>query len=176
MEQVKNYILTCDTLALLPYFNKYGECWTIVIEKYEKYLVKERPKDILAESCSYYGVSLKGIIDAAKKILPHQRMLPVCIPVLDLCFFPTKSMEHLDCQWIAHSAIRHVVSKGKHSTIVLINHEKVVVEKHMSIIYNKMKSASHINDTYKRRINEGKEYHSFILYEKPSCYDCKRKS
>ena len=98
MEQVKNYIVTCDTLALLPFFNTYGECWTIVIEKYEKYLVKKKPKDLLAESCSYYGVSLNDIIEADKKILLRQRILTLCIPALDLCFFPYKSMENLDCE------------------------------------------------------------------------------
>lgn len=171
MEKVNDYIVNSDTLALVPFFNEFGECWTKAIEKYRNIQVEQAPKTIIKESCLYYGVSLRGRIESAKRVLPGHRMLPVCVSeVANLCFIPTRSMENADCQWIAHSAVKTIVSAGKRSKIILINKEEVIVEKQACLLFNKIKNASHLLFTYLQRLHELKEQETVMIFGKPYYY------
>ena len=169
MKLLEKYILHNDTLALLPHFNKYGELYTTVIEKYHKFQVKRSPKQILMDNCEYHGSSLRGRIEAAKKVLPKHRLLPVYVSEhFKLCFFPTRSIDHVECQFFSHKGIKRINPHKRGSIIVLENDDKILVPMHPQFLFNKVKNASHLVYTYgnfKERIYQI-DIQDFIAEEK----------
>ncbi|WP_243292809.1 competence protein ComK [Bacillus sp. FJAT-47783] len=145
MKFMDKYILQRDTLALLPYFNEYGELYTTVIEKYHQFLVRKSPKQILIDNCHYHCSTLRGRIDAAKKVLPGHRMLPVCVSeYFKICFFPSKSMDVVDCQWFSHRGIKHIYPHKRGSIVVLLNDKKILVNKQSRFLSHKLKNATYL--------------------------------
>jgi competence protein ComK len=152
LKTYSTYFIYRDTFALLPYFNEYGELFTTVIEKYKKVQVAKSPKQILMENCDFHGATLKGRIDSAKKVLPRHRLLPVYISDhFKLCFFPTKSMENVDCQWFSQCGIRTMVQHEKGTIVVLKNNERILVRKRYPILFDKWKTATYLVGTYQDR-------------------------
>lgn len=162
-----------DTLALLPQFNDYGELFTTVIEKYHKFQVSKSPKQILKDNCEYHGTTLDGSIRSAKKILPRHRLLPIYVSeYFKICFFPTRSIDHAECQFFSHKGIKHIIPHKRGSIIVLLNDDKILVPLQVEFLFKKVKNASHLVCTYENLKEQIKKRHyQELIAEEKVKYD-----
>lgn len=97
------------------------------------------------DNCHYHLSTLRGRIEAAKKVLPGHRMLPVCVSEhFKICFFPSKSMEVVDCQWFSHRGIKQIYLHKRGSIVVLVNDKKILVTKQPQFLSHKLKNATYL--------------------------------
>lgn len=91
------YEINDETLAILPYDINASE----IIEVNKHCYVQKSPKEIIDDSCKYYGSSYQGRIEGTKKLTGFRYKIPIIIE--ESCptiFFPTTSPEHVHCTWI----------------------------------------------------------------------------
>ncbi len=122
------YEVNSKTCALIALSAKKCE----VIEK-DKIFVIERPtKEILKNSCEYYGSTYEGRVQGSKKQLGMCYKLPIIIESSnDLIMFPTTSANNDNCCWIA---LNNITSYEKQDNNVIIKFEGNVKQLfHMSL-------------------------------------------
>lgn len=69
-------------------------------------------------NCTYFGSSLEGRVQSSKLLLGMKYKLPIVIEESrEIIFFPTKSKDHNDCEWIALNNIKTFEEKN-FSTVV----------------------------------------------------------
>ncbi|KIQ93563.1 Genetic competence transcription factor [Anoxybacillus thermarum] len=140
MERMEEYIIMEETAALVPQYDEYGRLGTIVYELYDTYKVDQSPKQIMQQSCRYYGSTYEGKVQAAKHILGIRQMAPVSVcEALRLYFFPTCSPDSDRCVWIAQSHIKTIQPHGKKKTkVVLKNNKQLIVDIQKGTMEGKM--------------------------------------
>ena len=95
---MKEYEINEETMAIIPI--NYNQ--TLVKEYDREYIIEKNAYEIMENSCEYYGSTYKGRLTAAKKMLNSSYKIPIIIEESqNIIFFPTKSTNHKDCEWIA---------------------------------------------------------------------------
>ncbi len=98
---MKKYEINCKTMALVPCENK-----TVVYEEDDSFTVDQSIKQIMEDSCLYYGSTLSGRKKCASKILNSTYKTPIVVEESsNLIFFPTASPRLDSCIWIALNKI-----------------------------------------------------------------------
>ncbi len=115
------YIIHEDTLAIVGCGKK-----TKVIEKNQE-LVFDCPwRDILNDSCLYYGSSFQGRIEGSKFWLEKGYKVPITIcDGKSLLFFPLSQIQEGDCTWISFSNVLKYTG-NKYQTKVFFSKENGV--------------------------------------------------
>ena len=72
---MNNYEINDETLAIIPKNNKI----TIVYEKYNCFIINQNIKDIINNSCKYYGSTFEGRKVASSSILKVNYKVPILI-------------------------------------------------------------------------------------------------
>ena len=102
MDLRKDFILNYETVLFNPKFNKYGEIYTWILENNQFFLVDKSPTELMDANLQYYGSSLKGASDGARKILGSRAMAPIVVNIIQgVYWFPSKSPSKSDCIWFA---------------------------------------------------------------------------
>ncbi len=98
-----DYEITGSTCALIGINNKETE----VIEKGKRFIIPKKTKDVLNESCEFYGSTLAGRIKGSQVQLGMKYKLPIIVESSrELVFFPTLSPRLEDCSWISLKNIK----------------------------------------------------------------------
>ena len=99
------YEINEATLAVVPFENGNSR----IVEKYDEYVVKETPYEIMEHSCKYFGSSFEGRMLGSKDILGSIYKAPVIVEESQkLIFFPTEAVQSENVSWISYKNIRNI--------------------------------------------------------------------
>jgi competence protein ComK len=86
-----------------------------------------KPKDVIESLCNRYGLSLDGSLSAIKRSLNIHQKCPVLVhPLLQIYFFPTCSMNEVDCVWINSKQIKKINKKDYVTEVVFRNNTSIL--------------------------------------------------
>jgi competence protein ComK len=111
---MNEYFINSGTCAIVPI----GEELSKVIEIDNEYIINRSVKDIVNDSCKYFGSSYNGRFDGSKKILKMNYKLPIVIEeTKNLIFFPTSSPRFDECTWISLNNVSNYEKNGKNTIV-----------------------------------------------------------
>ena len=119
------YEISKGTLAILP--NESGN--SLVYEDEERYLVNEKPFNIMDESCKYFGSSYEGRKEGAKSILGAEYKVPIVVEdSTNLIVFPTTSPYSDDCAWISLKRVYNIQKIDANNSKIVFDNTKEIIE------------------------------------------------
>ncbi len=122
---MKDYEINEQTMAIIPI--SYNQ--SLIKETENEYIIDKCAYKIMEDSCSYYGSSYTGRLNAAKKMLDSNYKVPILVEDSEfIVFFPTKSSLLDDCCWINYNFIKNYSKKGKLTTITFKNNQQIDVD------------------------------------------------
>ena len=111
---LEEYFINKGTCAIVPL----GEEVSKVLEMDNEFIVNKSVKDIINDSCKFFGSSYQGRFEGSKKILKMSYKLPIVIKEYNgIIFFPTSSPRFGQSTWISLKNISNYVKDGKSSKI-----------------------------------------------------------
>ncbi|WLV25520.1 competence protein ComK [Aciduricibacillus chroicocephali] len=142
------------TLAILSRKDEKGRTTAYVLEQDAEYVVSRTPTNIIDQSCSYFGASLKGRQEGTRSICGITHKAPISIdPASGMYFFPTASPSNALCSWIAHSHIETLHSLPNQNTeITFKNGTSIVVEASQGSIMNQVQRTAHFRYLLDKRL------------------------
>ena len=145
------YEISKGTLAILP--NEKGS--SLVYEDEERYLVHEKPFNIMDESCKYFGSSYEGRKEGAKSILGAEYKVPIVVEdSSNLIVFPTTSPYADDCAWISLKRVSNIYKiDANYSKIVFDNNKEIIVPCSFRSLENQLSRASRLDLVLRNRKN-----------------------
>ena len=145
------YEISKGTLAILP--NEVGN--SLVYEDEERYLVNEKPFNIMDESCKYFGSSYEGRKEGAKSILGAEYKVPIVVEdSTNLIVFPTTSPYSDDCAWISLKRVYNICKIDANNTkIVFDNNKEIIVPCSFRSLENQLSRASRLDLVLRNRKN-----------------------
>lgn len=131
--------ITPQTMAVVPIeasTRKDRSC--VILEEVGERTVHLTSKQILEESCRFFGSSLRGRIEGTASITGITHKPPVIIDSpKGMYFFPTSSPQSNDCIWLSHSHIEKITEiPFKQTEIHFINGKTLALD----VSFNTMKN------------------------------------
>ncbi|WP_165820794.1 competence protein ComK [Pueribacillus theae] len=163
------YIMTSDTMALVPHLNQYGELWSFGMELNRTILIRKNPKTILNDSCKFFGSSYEGRVDGTKAIMNRGKMYPIaiCVP-LDMYMFPLVSPNNYTCVWLSYVHIRDIDAyQTHHAKITFMNEQQLIVTKSKKLVESKKFRTGELRHQLKVRSNFDVVAESPLIYQLP---------
>ena len=152
---MREYSINKNTLAVLPFGEK-----SIVYEKYDCFLINERPNKIMDDSCKYYGSSMLGRLKGTDALIGITYKAPIIIEEgSPLVFFPTSSPRLKKCAWVSLNNISKYYYddiSGK-SVVKFLNDETIAFNMSYNILNNQVLKANRLEYVLRNRMNEKKE-------------------
>lgn len=138
---MNNYLITKDTLAILPYNNQ-----SIVIEKERKFIVKKNPNNIIKANCNMYGSSYAGRLDGTKKLTGYSYKAPIIIEdKTRTIFFPTGSPRLKNASWINLDNVEYAYQEKNANKIMFNNGFSMKINTSINIINNQILRATRLS-------------------------------
>ena len=138
---MNNYEINDDTLAIIPKNNKL----TIVYEKYNNYIINQNIKDIINNSCKYYGSTFEGRKIASSSILKVNYKVPIMIEESkNMVFFPTTSLRNNNCSWISLNNIERYERNYRGSKIYFNTGKTLIIPISYGILNNQILRSSRL--------------------------------
>lgn len=150
MKTLDNYYINRSTCVIIPIEKNLCK----VHERDDVFLVSKSSKEIIDESCKYYGSSYQGRFEGAKKILNMNYKLPIVIEEFhDLIFFPTNSPRVSDCIWISLNNIINYNNNVKGSNILFQGDSTIEFDISYYSLENQIFRATMLNHLLRKRRN-----------------------
>ena len=112
---IQSYEINGNTLAIIPITKNTSK----VIEAEQEILVEKSAKEIIDDSCRYFGSSYNGRFEGTKNILGVNYKSPIIVEESrDIIFFPTTSPRIEDCHWISLNNIDDYQKSTQNSTLI----------------------------------------------------------
>lgn len=148
---INKYEFSKGTLAIVPN----DETSSLVLEDKERYIIQNKPFQIMEDSCKYFGSSYQGRKEGAKSILGAEYKVPIVVEdSSNIIVFPTTSPFAEDCCWISLNRVYNIYKIDNYNTkIIFDNEEEIVVPCSFRSIENQMSRASRLNLVLKNRKN-----------------------
>lgn len=148
---IKKYEFSRGTLAIVP---NEGDT-SLVLEDENRYIVQEKPFQIMDESCKYFGSSYSGRKEGAKNILGAEYKVPIVIEdSSNMIAFPTTSPQADDCAWISLHRVHNIYKVDNYNTKILFdNNKEIIVPCSFRSIENQLSRASRLDLVLKNRKN-----------------------
>lgn len=148
---INKYEFSRGTLAIVPN----DEESSLVLEDNDKYIVQNKPFQIMEDSCIYFGSSYKGRKEGSKAILGAEYKVPIVVEdTSNLIAFPTTSPYASDCCWISLKRVYNIYKVDNYNTkIVFDNGEEITVPCSFRSVENQMSRASRLDLILKNRKN-----------------------
>lgn len=138
---MNNYEINDETLAIIPKNNKI----TIVYEKYNCFIINQNIKDIINNSCKYYGSTFEGRKVASSSILKVNYKVPIMIEESNnIVFFPTTSLRNNNCSWISLNNIEKYERNYRGSKILFNNGKTLIIPISYGILNNQILRSSRL--------------------------------
>lgn len=146
---LQDYEINSDTLAILPYQSEYAK----VLELNNQYYVKKTPKNIICDSCKYYGSSYQGRVEGTRNLVGIYYKSPIIVEEsIPMIFFPTESPRHESCSWINLSNVVRCESCFGGSLIEFKNGKTIPLNISKISLQNQVYRASRLSE----RLNDRK--------------------
>lgn len=150
MENLEYYYINRATYAIVPIDKSVSK----VYEGNKIYIVNKSSKDIISESCSYFGSSYQGRCDGSKKILNMNYKLPIVIDDFNnLIFFPTSSPRFGQCLWISLNNISSYLKNDDKSRLLFYNDVCLDLEISYYSLENQIFRATMLDSLMRKRKN-----------------------
>jgi competence protein ComK len=108
---LSSYEINTSTMALLPFYNDFGNVHTEVLETERNERVQLSPIKIINESCLFFGSSYEGRREAVRKSMGYVSLSPIMINLeLGIFFFPVESPKNETCIWLSQSHVQRIES------------------------------------------------------------------
>ena len=140
---IMKYEISKGTLAVIP--NEFES--SLVFEDEERYIIKEKPFNIMDDSCKYFGSTYEGRKNGAKEILGAEYKVPIVIEDSDnLIVFPTTSPSSDECAWIVLKRVKKIEKvDGNNTKIIFDNNIELIVPSSYRSIENQLSRASRLD-------------------------------
>ena len=138
-----NYEISKGTLAVVPNENESS----VVYEDNDRYIINQKPFEILEESCKYFGSTYEGRKNGAREILGAEYKVPIVIEDSDnLIVFPTTSPLSSECCWISLKRVKKIEKIDANNTrVVFDNNQQIIVPCSYRSIENQLSRASRLD-------------------------------
>ena len=145
------YEISKGTLAIIP--NEKDT--SLVYEDDERYIIHEKPFNIMDDSCRYFGSSYEGRKEGAKSILGAEYKVPIVVEdSSNLIIFPTTSPYADDCFWISLKRVRNIYKiDANNSKVVFDNNQEIIVPCSFRSLENQLSRASRLDLVLRNRKN-----------------------
>ena len=146
------YEINRGTLAIVP--NETTN--SLVYEDEERYLIEEKPFQIMEESCKYFGSTYDGRKNIARDILGAEYKVPIIVEDSDnLIVFPTTSPQSDECIWISLRRVKKFEKiDGTNTRIIFDNNKEIIVPCSYRSIENQVSRASRLDLIMRSRKNK----------------------
>lgn len=146
------YEINRGTLAIVP--NETTN--SLVYEDEERYLIEEKPFQIMEESCKYFGSTYDGRKNSARDILGAEYKVPIIVEDSDnLIVFPTTSPQSDECIWISLRRVKRFEKiDGTNTRIIFDNNKEIIVPCSYRSIENQVSRASRLDLIMRSRKNK----------------------
>ena len=150
MKKLDCYYINRATCSILPIDKEVSQ----VYELNDTYIINKSVKDIIDESCKYYGCTYQGRLEGTKKILGMNYKLPIIIEEFnDLIFFPTSSPRFNQCIWLSLNNINTYEKDEKGTKIVFKSNFELVLDLSYYSVENQIFRATMLESILRRRRN-----------------------
>lgn len=130
---IKDYIINGETVVMMSISN--SSCRIYETEKV--FDVDISLKEILEESCKYFGSSLEGRTESSKYHLKYDYKLPIIIDEnREIIIFPTKSYNSLNSYVIFINQIKDYEKTDNGIKIILKNNKVIEINESFGIFEN----------------------------------------
>lgn len=145
------YEFNKGTLAIVPNENDSS----LVYEDEERYIIYEKPFNIMDESCRYFGSSYEGRKEGSKNILGAEYKVPIVVEEThNLIVFPTTSPFADDCVWISLNRVKNINKiDANNSKIIFDNNKEIIVPCSFRSLENQLSRASRLDLVLRNRKN-----------------------
>jgi competence protein ComK len=148
---INKYEFSKGTLAIVPN----DEHSSLVLEDKDRYIVQNKPFQIMEDSCSYFGSSFEGRKEGAKSILGAEYKVPIVVQdSSNIIAFPTTSPYAADCCWISLRRVSNIYKVDNFNTKILFdNNEEIIVPCSFRSVENQLSRASRLDLVLQNRKN-----------------------
>ena len=145
------YEINKGTLAIIPNERE----GSLVYEDESRYIIDQRPFEIMEESCKYFGSTYQGRKESARDILGAEYKVPIIVEDTDnLIVFPTTSPMAEDCVWISLKRVKKFEKIDANNTRIIFDNEKeIIVPCSYRTIENQISRASRLDLIMRNRKN-----------------------
>ena len=148
MQELEYYYINRGTCAIIPIDKGVSE----VIELDCSYIVNKSSKEIIDDSCRYFGSSYQGRYDGSKKILNMNYKLPIMIEEFNnLIFFPTSSPRFGQCLWISLNNIKNYMKCESGSKIIFNSNKDLILNNSYYSLENQIFRSAMLDSLVRRR-------------------------
>lgn len=148
MNNENTYFINKSTCALIPV----GADETKIVEYDSEFIIKKSIKNIIDESCRFFGSSYAGRIEGSKNILKMNYKLPIVIEEFNsFIFFPTSSPRFNDCIWISLSNIKSYSKCDKACKIIFVSGYELMLDNSYYSLENQIFRASLLDSLLRNR-------------------------
>ena len=117
-EMIENYEITPMTLAIIPLEKSKSR----ILEEDGCYIVTKSTKEIIDNSCKFFGSSYAGRYEGTKSLIGINYKSPIIIEETnEIIFFPTSSPRFDNCYWIALKHVEKYEKENGNSKILFKN-------------------------------------------------------
>ena len=144
------YEISKGTLAIVP--NEDNN--SLVYEDNERYIIDQKPYQIMEESCKYFGSTYKGRKDSAKSMLGAEYKVPIIVEdTNNLIVFPTTSPTSDDCVWISLKRVKNIEKVDPFNTRVIFDNDReIIVPSSFRSVENQLSRASRLDVIIRKRL------------------------
>lgn len=115
---MNEYFINKGTCAIVPISSSMSR----VIELDNEFIINKSVRDIINDSCKFFGSSYQGRFEGSKKILNMNYKLPIIVEEYNnIIFFPTSSPRFDECSWISIDNISSYEKRNNGSKIYFKN-------------------------------------------------------
>ena len=148
---MKEYEINTQTLALIPI----KENKTKIIEMNKEFMVYLPCKEIIDNSCKFFGSSLEGRVNGTKTLTGITHKAPIIIEESKkIIFFPTKSSRTTTCCWISYNNILKYEDILDGVLITFSCGKQIKLGISYTIIDNQVLRSTRLESVLTKRINE----------------------
>ena len=160
---MEKYVINTSTLIIINKNN-----YSMVIENDQQLIVNKTAKDIIEDSCNYYGSSLKGRISGSKNLIGVGYKCPIIINEnKSIIFFPTSGLRDNNCIWISLNNIeKYYVNELGKTEIIFKNNYKITLLLSLGIIDRQILRATRL-----LAVLNGRKWHNYLLNKYILCYN-----
>lgn len=145
---VNSYEINGNTLAIIPIAK--NKCRVFEVDN--EIIVNKNAKDIIDDSCKYFGSSYSGRFEGTKKILGVSYKSPIIIEESrEIIFFPTNSPRNSNCSWISLNNIEDYLKHDEKTLVNFKNGNTIDLEVSLGSFENQMIRSIRLANILKRR-------------------------
>lgn len=149
MKNLDSYFINKATCAIIPI----GKGSSKIVEINDEFVVNKAVKNIIDDSCKYFGSSYQGRFEGSKKILNMNYKLPIVVEEFNnIIFFPTSSPRFQDCIWISLNNVKSYLRNGNMCKIIFIGGNELNLDISYYSLENQIFRASLLDSLLRKRI------------------------